>query len=179
MQRWTLFGRPLGIGLIILQKTLWGIALLVAGIVLLIFRVYHVTQPFQVIFARELAEDPHDLLATTLIRLAPEVSLTKSLLLSVTACVYALLEGVEVWGLWRGLIWVEVLIVVETAGLLPYDTWELTHHFSMVKILLLVINILIVLYLLRSFLRKLAAKRAELVLKVTKKLPAARSGLRK
>jgi uncharacterized membrane protein len=177
MQHRTLFGRPLGIDLIILQKTLWGIALLVAGIVLLIFRVQHVTQPFQVLFAGELAEDPHDLLATTLILLVPEISLKGSLLLSVAAFMYALLEGVEVWGLWRGLIWVEVLIVVETAGLLPYDIWELTHHFSMVKIVFLVINILIVLYLLRSFLRKLAARRAESAL--NKELPAARSSLRR
>ena len=75
MKRRTLFGRPLGISLIMLQKTLWGIVMLVVAVVLLTYRAQHVTDPLQQLFAGELAEDPHDLLATTLIRLVPSVSL--------------------------------------------------------------------------------------------------------
>jgi len=161
MQNRTLFGRPLGIGLILLQKTLWGSVLLVVAVVLLVFHAQHVTDPIQELFTRELAEDPHDLLATVLIRLVPTVSLTAELLLAVGAMVYALLEGVEVWGLWRDLLWVELLIVVETAALLPYDVWELVRSPSVVKVLSLIINILIVWYLLVRYLRKRTVHREQ------------------
>ncbi len=159
MKHSTLFGRPLGIGLILLQKTIWGSVLLVVAVVLLIFHAQHVTDPIQELFTGELAEDPHDLLATVLIRLVPTVSLQTELLLAVGAMVYAVLEGVEVWGLWRDLLWVELLIVVETAALLPYDGWELVHFPSVVKVLSLIINILIVWYLLMRYLRKRTVHR--------------------
>src|SRR5437868_1971343 len=159
MQHRTLFGRPLGIGLILLQKTLWGSVLLVVAVVLLVFHAQHVTDPIQELFARELAEDPHDLLATVLIRLIPSVSLQTELLLALGVTVYALLEGIEVWGLWHDLLWVELLIVVETAAFLPYDGWKLVHNLSVVKVLFLVINVLIVWYLGVRYLRKRARKR--------------------
>lgn len=161
MKHRTLFGRPLGIGLILLQKTIWGSVLLVVAVVLLAFHAQHVTEPIQALFARELAEDPHDLLATVLIRLIPSVSLQTELLLSVGVTVYALLEGIEVWGLWHDLLWVELLIVVETAAFLPYDGWELVHDPSVVKVLSLVINVLIVWYLGVRYLRKRVALREQ------------------
>ncbi len=161
MKHRTLFGRPLGIGLILLQKTLWGSVLLVVAVVLLTFHAQHVTEPIQELFRRELAEDPHDLLATTLIRLVPSISLRTELLLAVGVTVYALLEGIEVWGLWRDLLWVELLIVVETAAFLPYDVWELVRHPSVVKVLSLVINVLIVWYLVVRYLRKRAIRREQ------------------
>jgi uncharacterized membrane protein (DUF2068 family) len=161
LKHWTLFGRPLGIGLILLQKTIWGIVLLVVAVVLLAFHAQHVIDPIQKLFARELAEDPHDLLATVLIRLIPSVSLQTELLLAIAVTVYALLEGIEVWGLWHDLLWVELLIVGETAAFLPFDGWELVHNLSVVKVLSLAINILIVWYLGVRYLRKRAAPREQ------------------
>jgi uncharacterized membrane protein (DUF2068 family) len=159
MKYWTLFGRPLGVALILLQKTVWGSLLLVLAVVLLRFHARQVTDPIQELFARELAEDPHDLLANLLISLIPSVSLRTELLLAVGAIVYAFLEAVEVWGLWRDLLWVELLIVVETAALLPYDGWELVRFPSVVKVLSIMINILIVWYLVVRYRRKRAVHR--------------------
>ena len=161
MKHRTLFGRPLGMSLIVLQKTLWGSVLLVVAVVLLTWHAQHVTHPLQELFTGELAEDPHDLLATALIRLVPTVSLQAELLLAGGVTVYALLEGIEVWGLWRDLIWVELLIVVETAALLPYDVWELVHRPTVVKVLSLVINVLIVWYLVARYLRKRTVQREQ------------------
>lgn len=161
MKQRTLFGRPLGIALILLQKTLLGSVLLVLAIVLLRFHAKQVTDPIQEVFTRELAEDPHDLLANLLIGLLPSVSLATELLLALGAIVYALLEGIEVWGLWRELLWVELLIVVETAALLPYDGWELARAPSIVKVLSIAINILIVWYLVVRYLRKRTVRREQ------------------
>ncbi len=150
----TYFGRPLGIWLILGQKTIWGLALVALAVVLLVIHIGHVTQPLQAVFAGELAEDPHDLLGNLLIRLVPAVSLRTELLLGVGALAYAALEGLEVWGLWRDLLWVEILVVVETAAFLPYEVWELTRHLTVFKILSLIINVLIVWYLVARYLRK-------------------------
>jgi uncharacterized membrane protein len=155
----TLFGRPLGIALILLQKTLWGSVLLVLAVVLLRFHAKQATDPIQELFAGELAEDPHDLLANLLIRLIPSVSLTTELVLAMGAIVYAFLEGLEIWGLWRGLLWAELLIVVETAAFLPYDGWELARSPSLIKVLSIMINVLIVGYLLVRYFRKRTAHR--------------------
>jgi uncharacterized membrane protein len=176
MQHRTLFGRPLGIGLILLQKTLWGSVLLVVAVVLLTFHAQHVTDPIQELFTGELAEDPHDLLATVLIRLVPSLSLQTELLLAVGAIVYAVLEGIEVWGLWYDLMWVELLIVVETAAFLPYDSWELVRSPSVVKVLSLLINVLIVWYLLVRYLRKRTLQREQH--ERVQKLPSMRRGPR-
>lgn len=150
----TLFGRPLGISLIVLQKALWGCVLLAMSVLLLFLYTHHITNPLQRLFARELAEDPDDLVATTLIRLFPTISLKAELLLALGSIVYALLEAIEAWGLWRGFFWVEVLIVVETAALFPLDGWELVRAFSVVKVLTVIINILIFWYLLMRYLRR-------------------------
>ncbi len=155
----TFFGRPLGLGLILVQKSVWTVVLLTLAVVLLAFHAAGVTQPFQELFEVELAADPHDLLATVLIGLIPTVSLRAELLLAAGAALYALLEGVEVWGLWCDLLWVELFIVAETAALLPYEGWELLHHPSAFKVLTIAINALIVWYLARRYLRRRAAHR--------------------
>jgi len=167
-KQWTLFGRPLGIGLIVLQKALWGSVLLVMAVVLLLLYTHHITDPLQRLFARELAEDPDDLVATTLIRLFPTISLKTELLLALGSIVYALLEAIEAWGLWRGFFWVEVLIVVETAALFPLDGWELVRAFSVAKVLTVIINILIFWYLLVRYLRRRKEHRLTLIREVAR-----------
>jgi len=161
MRQRTLFGRPVGIGLILIQKSLWTAVLLVFAAALLALHTQHVTQPFQELFENELAEDPHDLLANLLIGLVPTLSTGAELLLAGGAVLYALLEAIEVWGLLRDLLWVEILIVFETAALLPYEAWELTRHFSPFKVLSIVINALIVWYLVVRYLRKREARLVE------------------
>jgi uncharacterized membrane protein (DUF2068 family) len=61
---------------------------------------------------------------------------------------YALLEGVEAIGLWFQRRWAEYLTFVATAGLLPFEVYELTHKLSVLKLVTLVLNIAVVVYLL-------------------------------
>ncbi len=68
---------------------------------LLVLRAMQVTQPLQSLFRVELREDPHDLVATFLIGLLPSFSLGAELLLGLAALTYALIEAIQVWGLWR------------------------------------------------------------------------------
>lgn len=177
----TLFGRPLGIALIVIQKSVWALVLVALSVALFTFHAQHITQPFQELFEGELAEDPHDLLATLAIHLVPKLSLQTELLLAVGAALYALLEVIEAWGLWRLLLWVELLTVFETCVFLPYEVWDFFHQLSVLKVLSFIINVLVVWYLFTRYLRRraqhLAHETEELVRDVEKKAAAKRRSI--
>jgi len=61
---------------------------------------------------------------------------------------YALLEGVEAIGLWRGKRWAEYLTFLATTVLLVPEVYELTGTITPTKIITLVVNLAVVVYLL-------------------------------
>lgn len=61
---------------------------------------------------------------------------------------YALLEGAEAFGLWWSKRWAEYLTFIATTLLLPLEIYELTHRLSPLKIVTLIINVAVVVYLL-------------------------------
>lgn len=61
---------------------------------------------------------------------------------------YALLEGTEAVGLWRGKRWAEYLTFISTAVLLPFEVYELTSTVTPTKIIGFLINLAVVVYLL-------------------------------
>ncbi|HEX4733809.1 MAG TPA: DUF2127 domain-containing protein [Thermoleophilaceae bacterium] len=61
---------------------------------------------------------------------------------------YALLEGLEAVGLWYQKRWAEYLTFIATTALLPLEVYELTHTVSPFKIVALIVNLAIVVYLL-------------------------------
>jgi uncharacterized membrane protein (DUF2068 family) len=63
---------------------------------------------------------------------------------------YAVLEGVEAIGLWLGRRWAGYLTFVSTVVLVPFEIRELTKSVTALKVLTLVINLAIVVYLLVS-----------------------------
>lgn len=64
------------------------------------------------------------------------------------AAAYAVLEGAEAIGLWWQRRWAEYLTFVATILLLPFEVYELTQRISPFKIVALVINLAIAVYLL-------------------------------
>lgn len=70
-------------------------------------------------------------------------------LIGSAACVYAALFATEGWGLWRSKRWAEYLTVFATASLIPFEAWEIFHRFGWLKVLALVVNVAIVIYLWR------------------------------
>ena len=148
-----LLGKPFGIGLIIIEKSLAAAFFISVAVVLFILYSKGVTHPFQSIFSDELAEDPHDILANFLIARFPGVSERLLLELSIGALAYFVLEAVEGIGLIAGRYWVEILIVIETAAFLPFEIYELARHFSWLKIVTMAINLLILWYLIARYVK--------------------------
>ncbi len=64
------------------------------------------------------------------------------------AAAYAVLEGVEAWGLWREKLWAEYLTVVATAALIPLEVYEIVHRVTPFKVVALVVNVAIVVWLI-------------------------------
>jgi uncharacterized membrane protein (DUF2068 family) len=61
---------------------------------------------------------------------------------------YALLEGAEAIGLWFQKRWAEYLTFIATTALLPLEVYELTKTVTPLKLIALIVNIAIVVYLL-------------------------------
>jgi uncharacterized membrane protein (DUF2068 family) len=70
-------------------------------------------------------------------------------MIGVAASVYGALFLTEGIGLWRGLRWAEYLTVFATASLIPFEAWEIFHRFGWIKVLALILNVAIVIYLWR------------------------------
>ncbi|MDQ6798645.1 MAG: DUF2127 domain-containing protein [Actinomycetota bacterium] len=68
-------------------------------------------------------------------------------LLLFTAVVYAVIEGVEAVGLWRGRRWAEYLTALATAGFLPLEIGELLNKVSVGRVIALIINLAMLVYL--------------------------------
>jgi len=69
-------------------------------------------------------------------------------LVGVVFAVYAIVEGIEAFGLWYQKRWAEYLTFLVTTSLLPLEIYELANRLSPVKILTFVINLAVVAYLL-------------------------------
>jgi uncharacterized membrane protein (DUF2068 family) len=61
---------------------------------------------------------------------------------------YGLLEAVEGFGLWWQQRWAEYLTFIATTVLLPLEVYELTGRVSVFKVLALIVNVAVVVYLI-------------------------------
>ncbi|GAA0704119.1 DUF2127 domain-containing protein [Dokdonella soli] len=74
------------------------------------------------------------------------------------ALVYAALYAVQGVGLWFGKRWAEYLVVAETSLLLPFEIWELLRRFSLFKLVVLVVNVAVIIYLIHLLRRRAPAE---------------------
>lgn len=149
-----LLGKPFGIGLIVIQKSLAALFFGATAVTLPVLHAKGITHPLQGLFARELLEDPHDRLAHFAISLVPEVSKSALLGLALGSLAYLVLEAIEAAGLILEQFWVEILIVIETALFLPFEGFELHRHFTWLKVVTMIVNLVILWYLIHRYLEK-------------------------
>jgi len=85
-------------------------------------------------------------------RLATAPPRQKEIVASV-ALAYAALFIVEGVGLWKQRVWAEWLTVVATTSFVPFEVYELTRRFTLLRLAILVLNVAIVGYLVARRLR--------------------------
>lgn len=93
-----------------------------------------------------LADSPHGLLND--VDHLFTVSRTTLVLYGIAFAAYAVLNLIEAVGLWRARRWAEYLTLIEVVALVPYEIYELTKRVSVLKILTLLINLAVVVYLI-------------------------------
>jgi uncharacterized membrane protein (DUF2068 family) len=91
-------------------------------------------------------ERSHGIVHTALHAL--ELRSTTLYAVAAAAAAYAVLEGAEAVGLWLQQRWAEYLTFVATIVFLPYEIWELSKSVSPLKLIALIINLAIAVYLL-------------------------------
>lgn len=98
-------------------------------------------------WAMELAADHHYRVLDFIVGHALELDPRTLRLLGVGSLVYAALFYVEGFGLYYDKRWAEYMTIVTTAGLIPFEIFEIARHTTSGKIAVLIGNILIVGYL--------------------------------
>jgi len=98
-------------------------------------------------WALTLHVDPNNRYVRALLAMLLRVNETQRALLVVGTALYALLFAIEGVGLWLERAWAEYLSLVATAVFLPIELYELLKHSSLIKGIVLVLNLAIVLYL--------------------------------
>jgi uncharacterized membrane protein (DUF2068 family) len=68
--------------------------------------------------------------------------------IGIVVSIYAIVEGLEAFGLWWQKRWAEYLTFLATLGLMPLEIYELTKSRSPLKLVTLLINLAVVIYLL-------------------------------
>lgn len=92
--------------------------------------------------------DPGNRYVDLLMSKAANITPEKIKELGIGSFVYAALFLTEGIGLWLLKRWGEWFSVVITASLLPFEVWEALHHPSAAKILVLILNVAVVVYLI-------------------------------
>lgn len=93
-----------------------------------------------------------------LLHLLGNVTATRLQTAGVVALTYALVLTVEGAGLWLAKTWAEWFSVVVTASLIPFELWEVAHRFTPVRVGILVLNVAVVWYLVRTIRANRAAR---------------------
>jgi len=157
---------PRGLMLIAAFKLLKGLALLAVGVAV------QVLAHREAIEAQNWADlfrvDPHNHYLHSLIEKIPDVDPNKLRAISFGTFVYSALFLTEGVGLFLRKRWAEFLTIISTAGLIPLEVYELFHHPTFLKVLLLLVNIAIVAYLIFEIRRLSKSSRSRSAQAMTK-----------
>jgi uncharacterized membrane protein (DUF2068 family) len=78
-----------------------------------------------------------------------ETTVRHALVLAGALVLDGLFTALQAWGLHRRYAWGSWLVVIATAGLLPFEIVELVRRATLVRIAFLIVNVAIVMYLVR------------------------------
>lgn len=139
--------RDRGIVLIAVFKLLKGLLLIAVGIGALSLLHENVAQAARD-FIAALHVDPHNYYINRALMRLRVVDDHKLEELSAGTFFYAALLLTEGGGLWMRKVWAEYLTVFITASLIPLEIYELTARFTFTRVLVILINVAVVVYLI-------------------------------
>ena len=140
------------IRLIAVFKLLKALMLIALGVGALSMRHHH--DGWVNTWVHALAADPHGKYLTELLARVTSFDAHELRQIGVGSMVYALVFVVEGIGLMLRKAWAEIMTVIVTTSFVPLEIYELVAHRSWAKVVVIVVNVLVVLYLLRRLRRE-------------------------
>jgi uncharacterized membrane protein (DUF2068 family) len=122
-----------------------GFLVMAAGLGLLSL-VHHDVQRAAESVVRHLHLNPARHYPRVFIEAATRVTDTRLWLLASGAFAYAVVRGVEAYGLWRARTWAEWFAILSGGIYLPFEIYALIHHSTAMKAVVLLINVAVVGY---------------------------------
>jgi uncharacterized membrane protein len=138
----TLLDKTFKVSLIL--KGLDGLLELVGGILLLVVSPTQIGALVRILTQHELSEDPHDLIATTVVHLAGNLTGSATLFGAVYLLLHGLVKVVLVWAVLRDKLWAYPWMIAFLLVFIAYQSYELVVAFSWGLALLTAFDILIV-----------------------------------
>jgi uncharacterized membrane protein (DUF2068 family) len=157
-------GRSLPVAVIAAEKALsavgiWAIA---AFALFLHHRVHH--NPLSLLVWRDMLQDQEVSGRWAIVRwavsLLPPLGPRLFLAIGILLTVWGALLGAEAVGFWFQFGWGELLIIVETASLIPVEIWRMVRHPHPTSVIALAINLAILWYVVTLYGRRFLAENA-------------------
>lgn len=142
----TVFGRPVPVFLIALEKSISALAAMGGAVLALLLHMHRSTDPLQFLLPGEVSETPRDIMVRWLYAHMPHIGPGIILLAVFGLTFWAVLLAAEAVGVWRGLAWGEFLVIVETASFLPAELYDIVRRPHPTGFITLTVNLLILWY---------------------------------
>ena len=91
--------------------------------------------------------DPTSKFPSIFVKAAEKVTDTHLWLFAGFAALYSIVRAIEAYGLWNERRWAEWFALISTAFYIPFEVYEIFHHFRWYKVAILGTNIAIVIYM--------------------------------
>ena len=148
------FGRPWPIFLIAVEKGISTLAILAGAVFAFVLRGHPGENPVEVAFSRRVSHGARSAVVHWLAAHVPYLSSNQALALGVGLVLWAGVFAAETIGVWIQAAWGELLVIAETAAFLPVEGWRIAHHPRPLEFVAVPINLLILGYLIRKYLRR-------------------------
>jgi uncharacterized membrane protein (DUF2068 family) len=136
------------------EKGVSTLAIIAGAVFAFVLRGHPGENPVEVAFSRRLSEGPRGAIVHWLAAHVPYLSSNQALALGIGLILWAALFAAETIGVWIQAAWGELLVIAETAAFLPVEGWHITHHPRPVTFVAIPINLLILGYLIRKYVRR-------------------------
>jgi len=130
----SLFDKTFKVSLVL--KGLDGVLELAGGILLLLVSPAQLGSLVRILTQHELSEDPHDLIATTLVHLGGTMTVSATLLGAIYLLLHGLVKIVLVWAVLKDKLWAYPWMIAFLGVFILYQSYELVVAFSWGMVLL-------------------------------------------
>jgi len=120
-----------------------GVLELAGGVLLLVVSPSQMSSAARLLTLHELGEDPHDVIATSLVRFADSLTVSVSLFAALYLLLHGIVKVVLVWAVLRNTLWAYPWMIAFLLAFVTYQLYQIALSFSIWLVLLTVFDLFI------------------------------------